>query len=112
MFLLSTGSAVYAGSDDASEFLISSLGTRTLDPAAEAWADVVDAMGTPIVDSIRGGSAVMYRPDKIMKLVGRALPDGTSFTRHRCRAEPDLPAVTHVFVLAWENRFAIAWAAW
>lgn len=80
MFLLPSGLVAYTGSDDGGEPLDSSLGTRTLDPAAAqgtgVWTDVVDANGDPINDPIRGGSAVMYRPDRIMKAGGRETTSG------------------------------------
>ena len=59
MFLLSNGKVFDAGPDTV---------TRTLDPAHRTWTTV----GTSPFD---GMSAVMYRPDKIMKAGTWADPD-------------------------------------
>ncbi len=67
MFLLSTGDAVYAGTDESANPFWSTRGSWSLNTQSEVWTELVPE----VEDTIWGGSAVMYRRDKIMKAGGR-----------------------------------------
>jgi len=74
MFQLSTGKLLYAAEDvnPVEPVLGIPLKTRLLNVAAQSWEEIVTSN-----DPIRGGSAVMFRPDKVIKAAGaRATPFG------------------------------------
>ncbi len=64
MFQLSNGFVLYAGSETA-PYNQSSPFSRLINPVAETWVNLF-----PVADPIIGGSAVHFRPDRVMKAGG------------------------------------------
>ena len=63
-FQLSSGLVLYAGEDENLPYDVAVV-TRTLNLATQAWVTAVTQS-----DDIKGGSAVMYRPDRVLKAGG------------------------------------------
>jgi len=81
MFLLSNATVLYAGEDEPAGVPIRT--KRLLTSGDGYWQDVVASD-----DPIHGGSAVMYRPDKVMKAGGRLLEDTGSVRPPRLPIAP------------------------